>query len=234
MALNILFFILGLLALYLGAEGLVKGASKLARILGIRPVVIGLTVVAFGTSTPELVVSLLASLKGSNDIAMGNVVGSNIANIGLILGISALIRSLKVEMKLLKVEVPIMIGASLLLYAMAWGGEIEHLEGFILLAGILSFTIYSYYGARKEPAYIEVEYSQFIGIGNPMWKDLLLIIFGLLGLLGGAYLLVNSAIFIAKSVGISELIIGLTIVAIGTSLPELATSTVAAFRKEYD
>ncbi len=235
MALQIILFIVGLAALYYGADWLVKGASRFACAFNIKPVVIGLTIVAFGTSMPELVTSVIAGIKHLNDIAMGNVIGSNIANIGLILGLSALVRPLAVDSKLVVREMPIMAGISLLLYFMGSDGTLSRMEGAVLLTGIVAYTVFVYFIALKEPKAVELEYEEFVGTKkNNISKDLFLITIGLAGLVGGAHFLVHSAVYIAKSVGISELVIGLTVIAVGTSLPELATSMVAAIRKESD
>lgn len=234
MLLQIILFIAGLTGLYFGAEWLVKGASRFASSFKIKPVVIGLTIVAFGTSTPELVTSVIASIKHASDIAMGNVIGSNIANIGLILGLSAIVQPLKIDMKLIYREMPIVVGISMLLYFMGWNGALSRLEGGILLIGILAYTCYVYRVALKESKTIELEYEEFIGVKDNVAKDIFLIIIGIGALVGGAYLLVHSAIYFARVIGISELVIGLTVIAVGTSIPELATSLVAAIRKESD
>lgn len=238
MVLQIILFIAGLAGLCFGAEWLVKGAARFAGSFNIKPVVIGLTIVAFGTSAPELVTSVIASIKHSSDIAMGNVIGSNIANIGLILGLSSIVQPLKIDMKLIYREMPIMVGISILLYFMAWNGVLSRLEGSILLAGILIYTCYVYRVALKESRSIKQEYEEFEELvaarDKNILKDLLFIVIGLGALVGGAHLLVHSAMYIARIVGISELVIGLTVIAIGTSLPELATSMVAAIRKESD
>lgn len=234
MLLQIILFFAGLTGLYFGAEWLVKGASRFASSFNIKPVVIGLTIVAFGTSTPELVTSVIASIKHSSDIAMGNVIGSNIANIGLILGLSAIVRPLKIDMKLIYREMPIMVGISMLLYFMGWNGALSRMEGCILLIGILAYTCYVYRVALKESKTIELEYEEFIGVKDNVARDIFLIIIGIGALVGGAYLLVHSAIYFARVIGISELVIGLTVIAVGTSIPELATSMVAAIRKESD
>ena len=235
MLLQIVLFFAGLAGLYFGAEWLVKGASRFAASFNIKPVVIGLTIVAFGTSTPELVTSVMAGIKHLSDIAMGNIIGSNIANIGLILGLSALVRPLTIDMKLLYREMPIVVGISWLLYFMGCDGTLSRQEGGILLGGIFVYTCYVYRVARKEANSVEQEYKDFIGTAHDsIKKDIFLIILGLGALTGGAYFLVHSAIYIARIVGISELVIGLTVIAVGTSLPELATSMVAAIRKESD
>jgi cation:H+ antiporter len=235
MVLQIILFLAGLTGLYFGAEWLVKGASRFASSFNIKPVVIGLTIVAFGTSTPELVTSVIASIKHSSDIAMGNVIGSNIANIGLILGLSAIVQPLKIDMKLIYREMPIMVGISILLYFMGWNGTLSRLEGCVLLIGILAYTCYVYRVALKESRTIEQEYEEFIAARDKnIFKDILFIVIGLGALVGGAHLLVHSAIYFARVIGISELVIGLTVIAVGTSIPELATSMVAAVRKESD
>ncbi len=238
MLLQIILFFIGLAGLYFGAEWLVKGASRFARSFNIRPIVIGLTIVAFGTSTPELVTSIMAGINHLNDIAIGNIVGSNIANIGLILGLTAIVQPLKVDMKLISREMPIVIGLSLLLYFMGWDSVLSRREGIILMVGILAYTVYVYRAALRESKSVEkefLEYEESIGVTRDnLKKDIVWIIVGLGALIGGAYLLVHSAVYIARVVGISELVIGLTIIAVGTSLPELATSMVATIRKESD
>ena len=238
MPLQIILFIAGLAGLYFGAEWLVKGASRFASSFNIKPVVIGLTIVAFGTSTPELVTSVIASIKHSSDIAMGNVIGSNIANIGLILGLSAVVRPLKIDMKLIYREMPIVVGISMLLYFMGWNGALSRLEGSILLIGILAYTCYVYRIALRESRTIEQEYEEFeefiAARDKNIFKDIVFIVIGLGALVGGAHLLVHSATYFARVIGISELVIGLTVIAVCTSIPELATSMVAAIRKESD
>lgn len=235
MVLQIVLLFAGLAGLYYGAEWLVGGASRFARSFQIKPVVIGLTIVAFGTSTPELVTSVTAGIKHLSDIAIGNVIGSNIANIGLILGLSALVRPLTIDMKLLYREMPIVVGISFLLYFMGWDGTLSRTEGGILCGGIAVYTFYVYRVALKETNAIEHEYEEFLEAKNTNSKsNIFLILIGLGALLAGAHFLVHAAIYIAKSIGISELVIGLTVIAVGTSLPELATSIIAAIRKESD
>lgn len=229
-------FIVGLSLLYFGAEWLVRGSGSLARAHGIRPVIIGLTVVAFGTSAPELVVSLLAAASRSEALAVGNVVGSNIANIGLILGLAAILRPLSVERAVIRREIPIMLIASLFFYGLAWSGMIYRVSGGILFLGLLAFLLYSARTAKGGP-----EASQAIGeevgessLNSSKLKDGLLILLGLAALVLGARLMVSSAVYLARTTGVSEGIIGLTMVAGGTSLPELATSIVAVLKKETD
>lgn len=233
-ALSIVLFVAGIIMLFLGGEGLVKGASRLARILGISPVVIGLTVVAFGTSAPEFVVGLIAALKEANDVVLGNIIGSNISNIALILGIGAVISPLIIHGKLIKAEVPFMIVLSIILFAISWKFNLGILQGVFLFGALIAFTIYSYFASKKEPKLVEEEYKEFIGASGSVWKQFLFIVLGLVALIVGARLVVDSAIFIARIFGISELVISITAVAIGTSLPELATTIVAALKREHD
>ncbi|MBL8412935.1 MAG: calcium/sodium antiporter [Propionivibrio sp.] len=235
----LLFFILGLLALVAGAELLVRGASKLALSFGISPLVVGLTVVAFGTSAPELAVSVQSAWSGQVDIALGNVVGSNIFNVLFILGVSALITPLLVASQLIRQEVPIMIGASLLLFALAWDGGISRFDGALLFALLLAYTVFLIRQSRRESQSIKAEYAQQIGEvktdkGQHWGVQVALIAAGLALLVLGADWLVGAAITFAKQLGVSELVIGLTIVAAGTSMPEVATSLVAALRGERD
>lgn len=238
---TIALFILGLALLIVGAEGLVRGASRMALGLGISPLVVGLTVVAFGTSAPELAVSIQSALAGSNgtDVALGNVVGSNIANVLLILGISAAITPLVVQQQLIRLDVPLMIGASLLVFVMAMDGVISRIDGLLLFSGIVIYTVFAIHQSRKESAEVQQEYSAEFDAGKPQslsdWiKNMLLLVGGLALLVLGARWLVDGAISFARMFGVSELVIGLTIVAIGTSLPEIATSIIAALRGERD
>ena len=234
----------GILGVYIGAEWLVKGSSNLSRELGIRPIIIGLTVVAFGTSSPELAVSLSASIKESDEIAIGNIIGSNIANIGLVLGISALVFPLKVERIIMKSELPLMIAISAALYLMAIDKEIGFVDGLFLFTGIMVFTGYQIYSTinSKQKSSNLMSDTNMAGLANKqsstrrkkLLLNILFIVAGLVGLLIGAHLLVKTAIFIAGRCGISEMVIGLTAVAFGTSVPEMATSVVSAFRKEAE
>ncbi len=240
-AMTIVLFIAGLVILIVGAEVLVRGASRAALALGISPLVVGLTVVAFGTSAPELAVSVQSALSGPGgaDVALGNVVGSNIANVLLILGISAVITPLVVQQQLIRLDVPLMIGVSLLTWLMALDGQINRIDGVILFAGIVAYTIFAVRQSRKESAEIQEEYATEFGDGKRRstgeWlKNLALMIGGLALLVLGARWLVDGAITFARSFGVSELVIGLTIVAVGTSLPEIATSIIAALRGERD
>lgn len=227
--------ILGFVLLYCGAEILVKGSSRLGLRLGLSQLVIGLTIVAFGTSAPELAVSLNAAYLGQTDIAVGNVVGSNIANIGLILGLSALIRPLQVDVKLIRVDVPIMIGVSLLFLLMLLDRQIGSVEGAGLLVGLFIYTVFSVLSARKTPTQVaEESVSGLPARWDGWWLELLMVIAGMALLILGGRFLVYGAVLIARLAGISEAVIGLTVVAVGTSLPELATSLLATARNMGD
>lgn len=225
----------GLIFLFIGAEGLIRGASALALRVGITPLVVGLTVVAFGTSTPELVVSLKAALIGNSSISLGNVVGSNIANIALILGIAALIRPLDVHANVIRREIPIMIVLSILLIILLIDGELSLIDGIIFVAGIITYTIVNISMARKEKnAEVENEFKEGLKTKLGVPVSIVFVVGGLGLMILGANLFVTSAISIAKAIGVSDAIIGLTIVAVGTSLPELITSIVAAYKNESD
>jgi len=232
-----LFLVLGLVVLIWGAEWLVKGASRLATSFGISPLVVGLTVVAFGTSAPELAVSVMSAFKGESDIALGNVVGSNLCNVLLILGLSAVIVPLVVAQQLVRFDVPVMIGVSFLVLPMGMDGSIGRLDGAILFAGAIAYTLHLIRQSRREKS-VEVreEYENEYGATGPIhtFKNLGRIVVGMGGLILGSKWLVDSAVSIAESFGVSELVIGLTIVALGTSMPEVATSIVAAVKGERD
>jgi len=233
---NISLLILGLAALTFGAEGLVRGSASLAIRFGLTPLIIGLTIVAFGTSTPELVVSLGASLNNQGDISIGNVVGSNIFNIGIILGLTALLCPVKVSLQVIKKDGPIMIAVSLLSLFLITRGTISRLEGIALFTALVAYTAYSIWLAKKEvSAEIEQQFQEGVpSRSKSLYLDLLFIVGGLLLLVFGSRLLVISATDIARLIGISEAVIGLTIIAAGTSMPELATSIVAALRRQPD
>ncbi len=237
--LTIVLFILGLAALILGAELLVRGAARLALTFGISPLVVGLTVVAFGTSSPELAISVQSAWSGQVDIALGNVVGSNIFNVLFILGLSALITPLVVHQQLVRREVPLMIGVSLLLWALAADGGIERWEGLLMALGLVAYIVYAIRLSRRETAQIEAEYAEAMPVDASRWDrhwsvQTLLILGGLALLVVGSNWLVESAVAIARAMGVSELVIGLTLIAAGTSLPEVATSVMAALRGERD
>ena len=233
-------FIAGLLALIAGAELLVRGASRLALSFGLSPLVVGLTIVAFGTSAPEVAVSLGAVLEGQTDIALGNVVGSNIFNVLFILGVSALITPLVVNIQLIRQEVPILVGTSLLLLVLSLDGRISALDGALLFGLLLAYTAFLVIQSRKETQAANDEYAAEVQPAAPgSWDSrlpvqLLLMAAGLTLLVLGAQWLVNAAVVFAKSLGVSDVVIGLTIVAAGTSMPEVATSVMAAVKGERD
>ena len=232
-----LFLVLGLVIMIWGADLLVRGASRLATAVGISPLVVGLTVVAFGTSSPELAVSVMSAFKGQADLALGNVVGSNIFNVLFILGISALIVPLVVAQQLVRFDVPVMIGVSLLILAMGMDGKIGGIDGVFLFAGAIAYTAFLIRQSRKEGSEeVKAEYSEEFGEKSPssLSKNIALIVVGLVGLVFGSKWLVSSAVAIAQAFGVSELVIGLTIVAAGTSMPEVATSVMAAIKGERD
>lgn len=226
--------------LIVGAEALVRGASKIAVAIGISPLVIGLTVVAFGTSSPELAVSIMSSMSGNVDIAVGNVVGSNIFNVLFILGLAALVTPLVVAQQLVWLDVPLMIIVSLLMLWIGWDGNINRVEGVFLFAGMIAYTVFLIRQSKKEKSKaVKEEYAGEYGDGKgwttKQWLlNLGLVVVGLAMLVLGSRWLVDSATSIAKSMGVSDLIIGLTIVAAGTSLPEVATSIIASIRGERD
>jgi len=228
--------VVALLLLFGGAELLVKGSASLAVRAGLTPLVIGLTVVAFGTSSPELAVSLKAAYAGQGDVAVGNVVGSNILNIAVILGLSAVICPIVVHLQLIKVDVPIMILVSVLLPVLLSDGRLGRVEGGLLFAGIIVYTIFNVMMARKGAAAgVESEFAQSVPKSTQHWSfDLVLIGGGLATLVLGSRLLVDNSIEVARAFQISEAVIGLTVVALGTSMPELATSIIAAVRRQPD
>lgn len=241
MGLYVLFCIIGFAMLYFCAEWLVKGSSSLARSLGIQPLVIGLTVVAFGTSAPELVVSLISSIQDKSMIAVGNVVGSNICNIALVLGLSALFQPITGHRSVVKRDIPIMLGISIYLLILSLNARLGRIEGATLFAGVILYTYFNYYSAKKEAQLgrqegVEDYISELeeIGYVESRSKQIVLILVGIIGVVAGAEIVVTYAVKIMTILGVSEKFIGLTIVAFGTSLPELATSVVAALRKEMD
>ncbi len=251
MVLTVIGFLAGLVALYYGAEALVGGSSSLALRFGIAPLIVGLTVVAFGTSAPELLVSLLAVFDGKDGISVGNIIGSNIANIALILGCASMVRPMSVNEEVVKREYPIMLGASILLCVVAHDLVISRADGILMLVLMVAFLGYSLWkGLRTSNRGDKAEAGGEAGEAGEVSevdeledvdpskstvpKDIAKLVFGIVLLAGGAYLLVESAIVIAKALEIPDLVIGITMVAIGTSLPELATSVIAAYRGESD
>jgi cation:H+ antiporter len=239
---NIALFAFGLFLLYAGAELLVRGSSRMALLARIQPIIVGLTVVAFGTSFPEFLTSIVAAWQDKIDIAIGNIIGSNIANICLILGASGLILPLNIEVNLVKKEMYWMITASILFWLFSLGGSINHWEGTILFCGIIVFTAFLIRSGLKER-----EHKQDDGEISPESAKLknlpvavrllvyfLMTLVGIAILVTGSDLLIESATYIARAVGVSELVIGLSLVAFGTSLPELATAIIAIIKKENE
>lgn len=228
--------ILGLVALYFGAEWLVQGASRLASSLGVSPVVVGLTVVSLGTSAPELVVCVVAAIQGNPGLAIGNVMGSNLANIGLILGLTSLIHPLEVQDRVVWREMPIMLLITAGIYPIAFDGLFNRTDGVVLLLVLLAYLVWVFRSRRHTD-----NNSQLGLAGNSSesvlaleLRDIGQVVLGSATLVAGGYCLVEGAVGIATAFHISEVVIGLTIVAIGTSLPELATSLVAAMRQQVD
>jgi cation:H+ antiporter len=236
MTIALVYLVIGLVLLYFGAEGLVRGSSSLALRWGLSPLVVGLTVVAFGTSSPELVVSLKAALNGQGAISVGNVVGSNICNIGLILGLSALITPIATSSQIIRIDIPIMIGVTLVSLVFLANESISFLEGAALFSLLIVYIVFSIYLARRSKGdALEQEFTEEVRISKQgVALDLLMVAGGLALLVFGARYLVDGAVIIARSFGWSDALIGLTIVAVGTSLPELATSLLAAIKKEAD
>ncbi|MDZ7269034.1 MAG: calcium/sodium antiporter [candidate division KSB1 bacterium] len=233
----LLLFVLGLVLLIVGAEALVKGSSRLAAALGISPLVIGLTVVAYGTGSAELAVSIHAGLSGQADLALGNVVGSNIFNVLFLLGLAAIITPLVVSQQLIRYEVPLMIAVSLLVLLLALDGRLSRLDGLLLFSINVVYVVWAIRQSRREKQPVKEEYERQYGARSrsPQWLvNLALIIAGLGLLVLGSRWLVEGAVVVAQALGLSELIIGLTIIAAGTSLPEVATSIIASLRRERD
>lgn len=231
---ELLYIALGIALLYFGGDFLVRNSSLLARAFGISPMVIGLTVVAFGTSSPELAASLTAALQGSPEIALGNVVGSNIANIALILALTAVMYPLRAEAYFLRREMPIMIGTAGLLLLMLLDGYLGAFEGLMLLVLLIVYLWILFRGPEKSEVQDEFRQEYGQAARKPSWRAVLGALLGLGLLVGGAQLLVTGATSLARGFGVPELIIGLTLVAVGTSLPELATSIIAALKREPD
>ncbi len=237
--LTLLLLVAGFALLTFGGESLVRGSSRLAVMFGISPLVIGLTVVAFGTSAPELAVSVISAYAGKGELALGNVVGSNICNVLLILGLSALVAPLVVNQQLVRLDVPLVIIASLLIVPFGLDGSIGRLEGAVLFTGIIVYTVYVIRKSRSDEKQNRQEYDQAVGGEEPQTlKGGLVstaqIVAGIAMLVLGSQWLVTAATATARYFGVTELVIGLTIVAFGTSLPELATSVVASLRGERD
>lgn len=226
----------GLTLLFIGAEGLVRGASSIALKFGISPLVVGLTVVAFGTSSPELLVSVKSSLEGNSDIALGNVIGSNICNIALILGATALIKPMIVKAQVIKREIPIMIAVTVIVILMLLNNTVSFIEGIALTLGVIAYTTISIYLSKKENnPEVEKEFENELDKKpHNVFLSIIFVLAGLGSLILGANIFVNGAVEAAVKLGVSNAVIGLTVVAIGTSLPELITSLVAGVKGEGD
>jgi cation:H+ antiporter len=234
-SLQLLLFVFGLVVLYFGAEWLVKGAASLALRYGIRPLIVGITVVALATSMPEFVVNFFAALTGEDSLALGNIVGSNICNIALILGISALVLPLTVAPSTLRKEYPIMMAVMVVFYLISLDGIISKMDGILLIGGLISFFVYLIRDARQNTVPVPAEAKERAAdpMDNPT-RRILFILGGMVSLSVGARIMVSAAVNIAESLSISPIIVGLTVVAIGTSLPELAASVACAIHKEAD
>lgn len=233
---SLLLLFSGFVLLGVGAEVLVSGSAKLAIRMGIAPLVVGLTIVAFGTSAPELAVSIEAATTGRSALALGNIIGSNIANIGLILGITAVICPIKIEAQLISRQIPLMIGVSVFICLLLLDGEIGFIDGILLVLGLLGFIYMSYHSSDSHIATVEESLTGTSAAANKRETALNIgfIIGGLALLIAGSHIFVESAITLAQLIGVSEAFIGLTVVAVGTSIPELATSLIAALRKQPD
>ncbi|MCK5741129.1 MAG: calcium/sodium antiporter [Chlorobi bacterium] len=228
----ILLVFAGAVLLYIGAEGLVRGSASVALRMRIAPLIVGLTIIAFGTSSPELVVSIKAALKGNAEIALGNVIGSNICNIALIIGVAAIIRPIKVDKNFIKADMLLMVGVTILLILLMFDGNLDMIDGVIMFAGIIVYNVATIVSARKSSIdSVKIDEDDHIPEkSKSVAKDIAFIVGGLAVLILGANIFVDGAIVIAKFLGASDLIIGLTVIAFGTSLPELATSIVAAIK----
>jgi cation:H+ antiporter len=234
---TLLLLLAGLVALVAGAELLVRGASRLALAVGISPLVIGLTIVAYGTSTPELAVAMRATTAGQPDIVMGNAVGSTQFNVLFILGLSAVLRPLRVAAHLVWLEVPVLIGAALLLLGLSLDGVISRWDGLVLLVGYVAYAVFVIRKSRQESAAVKLEYEQEFGApsrGRQIGVSVGLTVAGLALCVLGARWCVDGAVQLARAFGLSELVIGLTVVAAGTSLPEVVTSLVATVHGRRD
>lgn len=232
---SLIFIVIGLILLYYGAEWLIKGSSSVAFLLGIKPLIIGLTIVAFGTSSPELLVSIQAALDGVSDMAIGNVIGSNICNIGLILGISALIKPIKIKKEIFQFDLPILLTISFLLIWPMSTGVITFLNGALLVSLLVLYLLLAYWRSKRQQLAVVGEVQDLNKKATKSFlKNGIAIIAGLIGLVAGAWFLVEGAIELATILGMSTAVIGLTIVAFGTSVPELAASAMASWKGNSD
>lgn len=235
---SILFLIAGVVLLFFGAEFLVRGAVALAQRIGISPLLVGMTIVAAGTSAPELVVSVDAALAGAPGIALGNVIGSNICNVLLILGLAAVLKPVSVNPREVRRDLKVLLAASVALTAVTLLGEVSRPAAALLFGAQVLYIVTSYVMEKRRPTEVtelyEAEVDEFEGKPRPVWVDILAVVGGVAVLVVGSRLMLTGATDIARAIGVSETIIGLTLVALGTSLPELATSVVAALRGHSD
>lgn len=231
MTMDALLTLLGLVVLVVGAELMIRGAVDLAQRARLSPMVIGLTVVSIGTSLPELLVSLLAAMKGSSEIAVGNVLGSNIANLSLVLGACIIIFPVIVERDAYRIHWPVMMLSSLLFVGLLWDDEIVRWEGALLVVLLVGYVWWLVWSSRRASTRMESAPAKST---KPLWRSLVFLLVGILGLAQGADWFVEGAVRIAESLGVSQQLIGVTVVALGTSLPELVTSLMAALRKQSD
>lgn len=220
--------------LTVAAEALVYGAASLARRIGLSPLVIGLTVVSIGTSLPELLVSLEAAFVGTGDLALGNVVGSNIGNLALILGVAALVRPIAIQAQVVRIEAPVLVVVSVVFVGLIADGALGRLDGALLVVSIVAYVVYTLQVAQQETPAVQAEYEEGVPATRSLALDVGMLVLGMGGLVAGAHLLVEGAVVLAEMFGVGPIVIGLTVVAIGTSLPELATSVVAAYRGRGD
>jgi cation:H+ antiporter len=235
MLIFVLSLVAGLIILTVGGEALVQGASKLARSLGISALIVGLTIVAFGTSAPELAVGITSGLQGEDMLAIGNVVGSNIANVLLVLGLAALARPLQISLNVVRIDAPVMVLACVAFAGSAFMfAEVSRLTGIFFAAGLVAYVIVTYQASGRESQLVQDEYEAAVKRGRARLKYAALILVGLVGLKFGADLIIYGAVGLAEQFGMSRRLIGMTIVAVGTSLPEIATCVVAARRNQPD
>jgi cation:H+ antiporter len=236
MVLNVAYIIGGLVLLTAGANGLVRGSTGLALRLGVTALMIGLTVVAFGTGSPELFIGIQAARAGDSGLALGNVVGSNISNIALVLGFAALVKPMRVRSELIRREMPLMIGVTLVLALMLADTRLTRVEGVLLIAGAVAYTVMAYMVARaSERSAVATEFDEALADERrPVLLDAALLVAGLTALLVGSSIMLKGAVAVASDLGVSQVVIGLTVLAIGTSLPELATSVTSALKGEAD
>lgn len=237
MGTTIVLLVIGLIVIIVGGDYLVRGASSIALRLHLSPLVVGLTIVAFGTSAPELLISIQSALKGSPDIAMGNVVGSNICNLALVLGLAAVINPVKVQSNSIRIDWPMTMGSAILLYLVVRDGYLVGYEGFIFVLIIIGYLFFIISLSRKnlKAAKNAINKDEIPDIPTKqIWKDTVFIIIGCISLYFGSEWFVNSAKELALNLGVEERVVGLTIVALGTSLPELVTAAVASYKGHTD